>query len=256
MEEIKRRIINVLHEKKEPLSTEQLIEILGVSKQDASRALFELLREGVIEKTYTEDYDPTRPFDTASWRLVKLIEDKRDTNYFSRYAHLVLAVPFTMHKQRAMFLNKYEAVDFFDAYSHVVNVAEKELRVMCPIIDEYSFFPLLNKIAKSSDIRIRILTELKKSEALVYLKEVTGGGQIEVLDVAIVEPTTGRKIFGIHAKLIIADSKVALLGTFNLSRYHYLVNLDLGFLIHETSTVKKLVMLFDELWNYVLSKNK
>ena len=256
MEEIKSKIINILHERKEPLSTEQLIKILEVSKQDASRALFELLREGIVEKTYTEDYDPTRPFDTASWRLIKYIGEKKNANYFSKYIHLVLAVPFTMHKQRVAFLNKYEAVDFFDAYSHVVDVAEKELRVMCPIIDEYSFFPLLNKIAKSSDIKVRILTELKKSEALVYLKEVTGGRQIEVLDAAIVEPTAGRKIFGIHAKLIIADSKIALLGTFNFSRYHYLVNLDLGFLIYEIGTIKKLIMLFDELWNYVLSKSK
>lgn len=256
-DEIEEKIIQLLRKERRPLTTEYICSELSIPKIVASSALYKLLKNGLIRRIYTDSYDPTRPFDTASWTIdekeaiaEKIHEPKA---YASAYTKLVLSVPLSMLSLRLGLLNKYDALDLHDAYTHVIEIAKNELKIMCPIIDAYALYPLVTKMINSKDLKIRILTELEKSRDVLYLLESLKVRNIEIKDVArsVRYENYERKAFGIHAKLVIADDEVALIGTFNLSRHHYLVNFDLGFLLYDANIIAKLSSIFDELWNYV-----
>lgn len=254
IDEIKKKIIQLLYEEKRPATTEYICNKLNIPKSLASLALYSLLKEGVIKRIYTDNYDPTRPFDTASWILeekyIELTEVKEVAKL--KYIQLVLSVPLFMLNQRTRLLNQYEALDFHDAYTHIIEIANQELKIICPVIDVYALFPLVTKIINSEDLKIKILTEISKSKDIIYLLGALKFRNIEIRDVARTMRYGGyeRKMFGIHAKIIIADNEVVLIGSFNLSKHHYLVNFDIGFIIYDKGIVKKLSLLFDELWNY------
>ena len=60
-------ILSLLKKEGKPLTSEQICRALNIPKHVASSSLFSLLRKGMVKRVYTEDYDPTRPFDTVSW---------------------------------------------------------------------------------------------------------------------------------------------------------------------------------------------
>ena len=262
VEEVERKILQLLSSERKPLTTEYICNKLNISKSIASSALYRLLKRGAVRRVYTESYDPTRPFDTAAWIIDEkaLVAEKlsrAEERVELKYAKFVLSIPLSMLNLRTDLLNKYEALDLHDAYTHVIEMAKHELKIMCPIIDAYALYPLVTKMLNSKELRIRILTELNKSKDVLYLLESLESRNIEVRDVARTVRYEGyeRKVFGIHAKLVIADNEVALVGSFNLSRHHYLVNFDIGFLIYDAFVVNKLSSIFDELWNYVSASN-
>lgn len=262
IDEIEERIIQLLRKERRPLTTEQICSKLNIPKIVASSALYKLLKKGLIKRIYTDSYDPTRPFDTASWiaeeKEVTAEEPRRvEEEVAFRYARLVLSVPLSMLNLRTDLLNKYEALDLHDAYTYIIEIAKRELKVMCPIIDAYALYPLVTKMLNSKELRVRILTELGKSRDVLYLLETLKSRNIEIRDVARTAKYGDyeRKTFGIHAKLVIADNEVALVGSFNLSRHHYLVNFDIGFLIYDKFIVSRLSLIFDELWDYVSASN-
>ena len=164
VEVAEKEIIELLTREKRPLTTEYICNKLSMPKSLASSALYRLLKKGIVKRVYAEGYDPTRPFDTASWILK---EEVRFTEGVLRikeelklgYAKLVLSVPLSMLGLRTNLLNKYEALDLHDAYTHVIEMAKHELRIMCPIIDTYALYPLVTKMLNSK--------ELKKLSALV-----------------------------------------------------------------------------------------
>lgn len=255
--EIRDKVIRLLRREKRPLTTEYICNKLNLPKSLASLILYNLLEEGAIKRVYTDAYDPVRPFDTASWILKEETyiskegaEERKKTGF--RRIQLVLSVPLTMLSLRSSLLNRYDALDLHDAYSHIIEIAKRELKIMCPIIDAYALYPLVTKIIGSKELRIRILTEISKSRDVLYLLDSLKTRSIEVRDIARVirYKNYERKAFGIHAKLIIADNEVVLIGSFNLSRHHYLVNFDIGFIVHDKAIASKLSSLFDELWSY------
>lgn len=260
-EDVEKEIIELLNREKKPLTTEYICSRLSISKSLASSVLYRLLKRGIIRRIYTEVYDPTRPFDTATWVLEGSVyfgkEDLKEDKEAIKlgYAKLVLSVPLSMLSLRTDLLNKYEALDLHDAYTHVIEMAKRELKIICPIIDAYALYPLITKMLNSKDLKIRILTELDKSKDVIYLLESIDSKNIEIKNVTrtIRFEDYERKAFGIHAKLVIADNEVVLIGSFNLSRHHYLINFDIGFLIYDPAVVNKLSMVFDELWNYVFA---
>jgi len=271
IQNVKKKIVEALRAKNGPASIYELQSEVNEDFPFLVRGIFELYREGVIERVYSEDFDPTRPFDTAMWilRCERIGAEKNQkipsksmevlsSESTTRDFRLVLSIPLTLHAHRAALLNKYSAMDIFDAFEYIVNLAEDELKIICPFLDAYGFFPVINKLHKSPSLKVRIITEIDKSREIEYFADVAGPGKIEVVDAQkIAETSQGgrRKIEGVHAKLAIADEQAALIGSFNFSRYHYLVNFDAGFLVHSKSIVRLLSDLFEELWRHVASKH-
>jgi len=260
---LRRKIVELLAREGKPLTTEDICNRLQISRTTASLILYSLLREGVLQRVYTESYDPTRPFDTASWVVKEEAFHERAEAPPSReerkekLMQLVISVPLSMLDKSAQILNQYEALDFHDAYMHIIEYSRWELKVMCPIIDAYALYPLVSKIKANRSLKVRVLTEIEKSKDVLYLLSLTEPDRVDIRDATkiIKYGTIERKGFGIHAKMIIADDEIALIGSFNLAKHHYLVNFDIGFLIHDRLAVRKLSQLFEMLWDYV-SSNK
>jgi len=259
---LKNKILEVLRQFKSPVSSELLRQQLNVDIVLLSKVLFEMYREGIIDRIYTEDYDPTRPFDTVSWRIksekakLKGIEHERSVDISVQNFRLVLSIPMSLHMERAELLNKYNAIDFFDAYTHVINLAENELKMVCPIIDAYGIFPIINRLTRTSSLKVRILTELDKSKDLEYVTDIVKPSRLLIADASsVIETKKGfmRKIRGVHMKMIVADNKVALVGSFNFSKYHYMVNFDIGFLIYDLPVIELLSNVFEGVWEYISS---
>lgn len=262
---VKRRLIKVLEAERRPMSFSELQRRVDVSSSLLLRGVFELYKNGVIDRVYSEDFDPTRPFDTALWILrpgkkarIEVAEPRaggvREEVKGPQDFRLVLSVPLTLHAQRTAFLNRHSAMDIFDAFEYVVNLAEKDLKIVCPVLDAYGFFPVVNRLHRAPDLKVRIITELDKSRDVMYFAEVAGPRRILVVDaLKLIETPQGgqRKVEGVHAKMAIADNKAALIGSFNFSRHHYLVNFDAGFLIHSQPVIELLSSLFEELWRHV-----
>lgn len=250
-------ILSLLSSSKKPLSTEQICSTLNIPKNVASATLYNLLRRGLVKRVYTETYDPTRPFDTASWTVDEnvIANLQQEAQVWERSIRLVISLPLLASNIRASLLNKYEALDIHEAYSYVVEEAERELKIMCPIIDAYALYPLISRVSKVGNLKVKILTEFSKSIDSIYLL-LSSSKNFEIKNAEKYATTENsrrraKKLFGIHAKIIIADDKVALLGTFNLSKHHYLVNFDIGFLIYDQHIIKTLSQLFDTLWELV-----
>lgn len=286
--QIQKEILKALKSSDGPLNSIELMNRLHTEPPILFKALLELQKKGIIKRVYTPDYDYNRPFDTVSWAVkdeqkAEIFLNEEEPSEAPLEEHfesstvelpegenkiqLVLSIPLSMHRRRGELLGLYNAVDFFDAYREVIESAENEIKLMSPFIDAYALYPVVDKLSKSSSLSVRILTEkdnLAREMDLVHLLAVMkdGGLNIKVRDAKIVTESSvmedvkeilGResrnyKTSGIHAKLIIADASVALVGSFNFTRFHYLSNLDVGFLIYDRSVVKTLSNLFEEMW--------
>jgi len=286
--EVRRSILLILRSEERPMTSLELLSRIPTEPPILFKALLGLQKEGIIKKIYTQKYDFNRPFDTVSWVikdphkaetfLAKIEATQASesqalektgptTEAETGRIQLVLSIPLSMNKRRGELLNTYNAVDFFDAYREVIESAEEDLKIMSPFIDTYALYPIVDRVSRSKKLSVRILTErdnLAKEPDLVYLLGIMKSGDlnIKVRDAKIVaeqyimddiKELLGRsprsyKTSGIHAKIIIADKSVALVGSFNFTRFHYLSNFDIGFIIYDRSLVKVLSDLFEELW--------
>jgi len=61
------------------------------------------------------------------------------------------------------------------------------------------------------------------------------------------------KVRGIHAKFVVIDDELAIVGTFNLTKYHLFVNYDIG-LVVKGPIVKYLSEIYNYLWDYLMKK--
>jgi len=261
VESIKTKVMKILEAARAPITSRDLLQRTAVSPSALSLALSKLYKEGAVRRIYTEEYDPTRPFDTVSWVLAEkgksgVKTEAEDTSPIEDRIKLVMSIPLSMHATKTQLLNSFNAVDFLDAYVHVIELAQNELRIMCPVIDAYGIFPIMSKITKNPTLTVRTITELSKSKDLLYLLDIVDRNRFQVADAfraTKINNNQTRKISGVHTKMIVADDEAALVGSFNFSRHHYLVNFDLGFLIYDRDMVKVLSRLFDDLWSYVAS---
>jgi len=253
-ERVREKILTILKEADKPVSSKELLARIGCSEYDLAKALLELSKEGIIKRIYTEGYNPIQPFFTSSWKIVKEALKDRLVGVTTKESkvpmQLVASVPVTLNRESI--LNKYGFIDFSDAYINLIEASENELKIACPYIDEFGFSFVITRMKRTQDLCVRVLTELSKSQILLYYKRIFGR-RLQVRDFSQMLELEGRtrpmKITGLHTKLLIADNSTALLGSFNLSKYHWLVNFDLGLLIYEPKFVRQLSSIFEELWS-------
>lgn len=247
------QVVEILRRAKGPVASKDLLRKINCDEYELARVLLKLSSEGVVERVYTREYDSLQPFYTLSWRLSAVsarVEQKYKGGSLPAKIQLVASIPVALNRED--FLNKYGLVDFSDAYINLVEAAERELRIACPYVDEFGISSLITKMRKSSNLIVRILTELSKSPVLTYyLKLFTGRLLVKDFSKTLTGGEGGKsmKFLGLHTKLLIADDSVALLGSFNLSKYHWLVNFDLGVLVYDSAIISKLSALFEELWS-------
>lgn len=226
------------------LSAEIIREKLGYSWRDVINALMDGERRNLFERR--EPLDITKPVETALWCL-KAEEHEKDVETQQQcgwgYIESLILTPPLIYDLRRLPPGYIGLMDFLKNY---FCGAKKELRIMVPYLERLLEYAFSNCLREVSDLKIRIITEEEENNlrtielAKKFLK------QLEVRFVTKV--INGRKYKGTHAKLFIIDNEVAVIGTFNITRAHLLVDYDLGVAIRGP-LVNYLIDIFDQIWN-------
>ncbi|RLI46939.1 hypothetical protein DRO64_00080 [Candidatus Bathyarchaeota archaeon] len=234
------KIIKALEKVKGPLTISEIADRLGLPEQEIYSIILKLERHGLVKRIYDEDFDITRPALTVKWSALKKAEARTTT------AQLVASFPPRIGDFKKL-CSMYGFIYLIDALEEVIGSARRSLRVMCPYVDT----TFTNMLVRADCIRrglvkVRIISERNSTSrsTLEYIKAILRGVEVKYADVYEGE----RKVSGVHAKAVIADEDLMLLGSFNLTIRHIATNLDAGVLLRGPAVVA-FVKVFDDLWD-------
>jgi len=224
-------------------------EGIKVQQGEVIRALLSLRRRGLIERIQDETFDETRPWSTAKWHLKELpAKAKLPTTGFT------IALSGALIRDVGVNLG-IETLSLFEALEEVLCSASKRLCIAVPYIGP-ALTGLLSNYRNhiKSIYEILVLTEFKpKGVTTLERLRATLFPQLKYkligryLTVSYGGEETKPKVRGMHLKLIIADSSIALIGSFNLTEVHFLSNYDLAIVVRG-EFAKVLERLFMMMW--------
>jgi len=221
--------------------TLEIVKDTGLSWTEVADALASLEGSGVVEKAGL--IDPTKPLSTTVWVLRPARIPRALEGGIGTVASLVLNPPLLRDLGRA----PPASMGLMDSLNYIVQAASEALRIMMPYIGDLMsalFAQHLESLRGLRSIKVIVEDGTRNRQALEPLKLYLPNMQA----LYATKRSGGVKVAGAHAKLIIADEKVALVGTFNLTQAHLLVNYDVGLLV-KGSVVSYLSEIYDALWN-------
>lgn len=224
---------------------------INVKLSELIDTLIVLEKEEVVRKVRDEEFDSYKPLTTTKWELTRPevlpVENPQPT---SEEIWIVTSRPIysPLWESLNKILKESKTLTTEEAIHKLVLESENTLRVACPYYDEI-FASILYKAADriSSLAEVRILYE-EESPVLLKLKELLSN--ISVKSLIRREPVKGFKYVGMHAKLLIADDKEALLGSFNLRAQNIYYNFEVGILL-KGELARRLKNLYDAVWDSV-----
>jgi len=197
------------------------------------------LEERGIARRVGRPLDPTKPFATTKWCLT----EGPGTEEPLGVAIALIANPPVVDAVGEV---PPGVIGLIDSLNTVVCSSERSLRIMMPYLGELLPVAFMQCAARLRTLRLlRVLTEDIDSNrrALERLRRF-----VPNLEVKYATRISNRvKVKGVHAKVIITDEMQALVGTFNLTQAHLLVNYDVGLLVRGR-IVAVLTGIFDKLW--------
>lgn len=248
--EVRREILKVLREATRPLTASQIAARIPLAGQDALQVYAELKgleQKQLVKRVYDEEYDIADPLSTTKWAL-KEQEELEHPLSAALFVQPVITMPPALGDFKEI-CTSYGLRHFLDALEEILSEAENSLRIMCPFIDA----TLLNVMIKARAVRlgrveVRIISERRAPSwsTLELLRSTLKNVSVKYADQY--DQATRKKVLGVHAKMIIADHRSALLGSFNVTVAHVVTNLDIGILIRGP-IVKALVEVFDYVWS-------
>jgi phosphatidylserine/phosphatidylglycerophosphate/cardiolipin synthase-like enzyme len=158
-----------------------------------------------------------------------------------------------LYKDLGGWLTGKDFPGLIDALKAYICGAKREIKIAMPYIGDFLGLLLQECADKLRNVKIRVMTESESAGDVEPLK-----GYLPMLQ-AIYATDYSRaadkpiKVRGIHAKFVVIDDELAIVGTFNLTKYHLFVNYDIG-LVVRGPIVKYLSEIFDYLWDYLNKK--
>ena len=250
-------MIDVVEEIRRRGGTVTLAEILSLAHSEEERAKLELLvlwkaKNGEIrlvekgeEKLLTvENLPRTRSMAASPHMFQKRLEK----------TGLLLTVS-APSSSSSEILSLPGVVDFRDAIARILQSAKATVRISSPFID-YSgvafFLEELRELAESR-VRMRLLTRqsrdldfrraIKLIAGLYARSGFSGGFEAR----SYLERYSGVLLEGVHAKLIIADSNLAYIGSGELRAGSYVSNFELGVIVKGRPAMIA-SRIFDSVW--------
>ncbi|MEM1847494.1 MAG: phospholipase D family protein [Acidilobaceae archaeon] len=223
-------------------STAEIVREIGLGWAETLSALSALERSGAVKRV--EVLDPTKPLATAVWEL-QSEELKEPSSTLGVVVNLILNPPLL----RDVGYILPSCMGLLDSLSYVVSSASKGLRIAMPYVGELMTTLFMQHLQELKKVRLlRVITEdnVSNRRALEPMKVFLPNLEIRYATRVL----GGIKVAGAHLKLIIADEELAIVGTFNLTQAHLLVNYDLGLLL-KGEVVKHLSAIFDAIWEKV-----
>jgi phosphatidylserine/phosphatidylglycerophosphate/cardiolipin synthase-like enzyme len=225
--------------------TLEIVKDTGLSWTEVADALASLEGGGLVERAGL--IDPTKPLSTTVWVLRLAKAPQALEGGIGIVAGLVLNPPLLRDLSRA----PPASMGLIDSLNYIVQAASESLRIMMPYIGDLMsvlFTQHLESLRGLRSVRVIVEDDARNRQALEPLKLYLPNMQA----LYATRRSSGVKVAGAHAKLIIADEKVALVGTFNLTQAHLLVNYDVGLLV-KGSVVSYLSEIYDALWGAIQS---
>lgn len=227
----------------------QIANDIGISQSTVVEVLTQLEAQGLVHKS--EVLDITKPFSTSKWCINM---EKRQSRATVAEEQLGVVVGLIVNPPLINRLNYVPSASLglMDSLNTIICSATQSLRIMMPYLADLLgiiFINCLDKLRRLSFIRIITEDVKNNKQALEALRQYLPN--LEVLYAT--KYSGGAKVAGVHAKVIIIDESYVIVGTFNLTRAHMLVNYDIGVVI-KGNVVKTLVKIFDDVWAYEQQK--
>jgi phosphatidylserine/phosphatidylglycerophosphate/cardiolipin synthase-like enzyme len=216
-------------------------------------ALLRLARQGLVYRDEAATIDYTKPLLTSRWCIAsKLGQAPTQPEVLGEVISLILNPP--LYKVLNGWLASKSFPGLIDALRAYICGAKREVKIAMPYVGDFLGILMQECADRLRSINLKLITESDSAGDVEPLK-----GYLPTLQVTYATDysrAVGRpvKVRGVHAKFVIIDDELAIVGTFNLTKYHLFVNYDIG-LVVRGPIVKYLSEIFDYLWNY-LAKNK
>jgi len=224
--------------------TLEVVKETGLSWTEVVDALASLEKGGsVIRSGFL---DPTKPLSTTVWVASPIAGAPQapEGEGVGSVVGIVLNPPLIRDLRGRL---PAASMGLMDSLDYVVQEASECLRIMMPYIGDLMsvlFTQHINSVSKLRSIYVITEDTSGNRTALEPLKTYLPNLQA----LYATKKVEGVKVAGAHAKLVIADEKVALVGTFNLTQAHLLVNYDVGLLV-KGKIVKYLREIYDAVWS-------
>ena len=243
-------------------------DILGAitdsgQKATVSQIVDALLREelaGVVMRVQDERFDRLRPLTSVGWRVVAVPdtpatsavkkEARSNSAEYAGNVRLVFSQPSFAYSAIEGLKKTTGAMELREAMEFVILSAKRSLRVMSYNYD-IMFADMLSRYTSQikSIPTLTLVADEDKDATRQALTKIMGlFPQARVKYFYRSSPTQRSKTGGVHAKMILADDTQALLGSFNLSSSHTMLNFDAGLLL-DGPIVRDLVSAYDTIWD-------
>ena len=256
----------------EILTAEEMLKEIGSTGKKATtgqlvNVLLQAEREGIIEKVRDDRFDELKPLTSVGWKPTGVFKKPKPqadlkaqqktvevapavvkaADYVPE-ARLVVSQPSFAFSQLEELKKRIHALEAREAIEKVIIDAKKTLRVISPFYDEL-FMDVLSKHTSKLKMLdwIRIIADQEKDQARITLKKAKAlfpNAEIKYL----YKGTEELKIGGIHAKILIADTSEALIGSFNFTHSHVVYNIDVGLLV-TGKIVQDIAATYDTIWS-------
>ena len=242
-------IINKLSEFGGCAYVRDLARELNADPNDIALALSDLAKQGLVYRDEKSTLDFTRPLLTSKWCLKSAPKQAASTIIptLGEVVEVILSPP--LIRDLANWAKDTPVVGLLDSLHIYLCNAKRSVKIAVPFIGDILGILTMECINNIKDVEFKVITEDDSRRDIEILK-----GVIPKLSVLYATKRTkdGTKVRGIHAKFMIIDDEVAIIGTFNLTKYHLFVHYDLGIVV-KGPIVKFLNDLFEHMWK-VLSE--
>jgi phosphatidylserine/phosphatidylglycerophosphate/cardiolipin synthase-like enzyme len=135
----------------------------------------------------------------------------------------------------------------YDAFAGLFAGAKRSLKILAPYVD-----PSFTALLALTNARVQVLTTAGEGRGMRASPVLERCASLRPVTVRYLTERRDRALlYQMHAKMILADSERAYVGTANLTDTSIHYNLELGLLVEDRRTVAELIRLFDSLFERV-----
>jgi len=219
-------------------------------------ALLQLAKQGLVYRDDSTTIDYTKPLLTSKWCITskpaQAPTQPEAPKMLGEVVDLILST--RLYKDLGGWLTGKDFPGLIDALKAYICGARREIKIAMPYIGDFLGLLLQECADKLRNVKIRVMTESESAGDVEPLKAYLPMLQAVYATDYSRAADKPIKVRGIHAKFVVIDDEFAIVGTFNLTKYHLFVNYDIG-LVVKGPIVKYLSEIYNYLWDYLM-KNK